>query len=176
MTVHDKLYQMSGLANELAHDWEAEGNRDAAEFKQLWPFSVDNAAAGGGLSIDEWAAEVQALADEYVTSAEVDTTAPGWINPDPDEAGPIEQAHVDADRHAQTCDDPGCAECNPTARGMLASELIAHLIPIRDNHGDPLVTIYAHQWFQHVGAVTLPDETHFTAVLYLGDELDPREG
>ena len=65
MTVHDKLYRMAGLANELAHDWEAEGKRDAAEFKQLWPFSVANAAAGGGLSIDEWAAEVQALADEY---------------------------------------------------------------------------------------------------------------
>jgi|TARA_R110002126_G_scaffold21398_4_gene77349 hypothetical protein len=45
-----------------------------------------------------------------------------------------------------------------------------------NDYGDPLVTIYAHQWFQHVGAVTLPDETHFTAVLYLGDELDPREG
>ena len=88
MTVHDKLYQMAGLAYQLAAEWESEGNQDAAEFKQLWPFSVDNAAAGGGLSIDEWAAEVQALADEYVTSAEVDTTAPGWINPDPDEAGP----------------------------------------------------------------------------------------
>ena len=65
MTVHDKLYQMAGLAYELAAEWESEGNQDAAEFKQLWPFSVDNAAAGGGLSIDEWAAEVQALADEY---------------------------------------------------------------------------------------------------------------
>ena len=88
----------------------------------------------------------------------------------------MEQAHIDADRHAQTCDDPGCQDCNPPARGMLASELIEQLIPIRDNHNDPLVTIYAHQWFHHVGAVTLPDETHFTAVLYLGDELDPREG
>ena len=61
-------------------------------------------------------------------------------------------------------------------RGMLASELIEQLIPIRADHNDPLVTIYAHQWFHHVGAVTLPDETHFTAVLYLGDELEPREG
>ena len=88
----------------------------------------------------------------------------------------IEQAHIDADRHTQTCDDPGCQDCNPTAQGMLASELIEKLIPIRDNHGDPLVTIYAHQWFHHVGAVTVPDEGQFTAVLYLGDELDPREG
>ena len=176
MTVHDKLYQMSGLANELAHEWEAEGNQDAAEFKQLWPFSVDNAAAGGGLSIDEWAAEVQALADEYVRSAEVDTTAPGWINPDPEQAGPIEQAHVDADRHAQTCDDPGCAECNPTARGKLASELIEELIAIRDKHNDPLVTIFAHQWYQHVGSVRPPGDGQFAAVLWLGDELDPREG
>ena len=87
-STNDRTRQAIPHAKELAHDWEAEGNRDAAEFKQLWPFSVDNAAAGGGLSIDEWAAEVQALADEYVTSAEVDTTAPGWINPDPDEAGP----------------------------------------------------------------------------------------
>jgi len=89
MTVHDKLYRMAGLANELAHEWEAEGN---------------------------------------------------------------------------------------TAQGMLASELIEKLIPIRDNHGDPLVTIYAHQWYQHVGSVRPPGDGQFAAVLWLGDELDPREG
>ena len=88
----------------------------------------------------------------------------------------MEQAHIDADRHAQTCDDPGCQDCNPTAQGMLASELIEKLIPIRDNHGDPLVTIYAHQWYQHGGSVRPPGDGQFAAVLWLGDELDPREG
>ena len=27
----------------------------------------------------------------------------------------IEKAHIDADRHAQTCDDENCDECNPSA-------------------------------------------------------------
>ena len=85
MSVPEKLYQIAGLAYELTEEWEADGNKDADTFKALWPFSTPEQ----GMSIDEWAAEVQALADEYATSAEVDTTAPGWVNPDPEQAGPI---------------------------------------------------------------------------------------
>jgi hypothetical protein len=29
--------------------------------------------------------------------------------------GTIEQAHIDSDIHAQTCDDENCDECNPSA-------------------------------------------------------------
>ena len=64
MSVPDKLYQIAGLAYELVEEWEADGNKDAETFKSLWPFSTPEQ----GMSIDEWAAQVQWLAYEYEAS------------------------------------------------------------------------------------------------------------
>jgi hypothetical protein len=75
--VYNRLREIGLLAMALAEAWEQDGNRDADSMMQPWPFSVYQTAGGGseadddeiaqGLSIDEWAAEVMAVAEEYRT-------------------------------------------------------------------------------------------------------------
>ena len=75
--VYHRLQEIGLLAIALAEAWEQDGNRDADSMMQPWPFSAYQPAGGGsvadddeiarGLSIDEWAAEVMALAKEYRT-------------------------------------------------------------------------------------------------------------
>jgi len=62
-TVRQILWEMVAQGNELTEAWEREGNRDADTLESAWPFSTER----GAMSINEWVAELGALADEYTT-------------------------------------------------------------------------------------------------------------
>ena len=61
MTVESKLYEIVNLTMQLCEEWEAEGNRDAGTIPAAWPFSIKDQE----MSIDDWATQVQALAEAY---------------------------------------------------------------------------------------------------------------
>jgi len=66
MSVVTKLNEIANLTNELVQEWENEGNRDASTIAAPWPFSIPNGDGGvHEMSIDEWAAQVSALAEAY---------------------------------------------------------------------------------------------------------------